>query len=466
MASSDLDAGPGSAPNLDEAPFQVFRSTIHKSCDRFVIAPLSRQCLPVQFLKDQWRTRPAPQILRFELEAVLPIDAEDMDLFCQPHQQGWFTIAVDRTKYEQEIDDRRNDGGSFAGVCPIVLLAVNQLKDVVDSVRPVLVVWRTGQEFDILAFENGNLIAWQWVTDNDPAVYELAKSLLHEHKFAKAVFINCGASFDLESLKASLVASEELPSTLDFECREMSVVDAAQLTVEQYFEGSILPRYLFDCQSQTFLDRVSPYSGVLLTFGMALPAMLIIVATCMQFWRMEQQSIIDDSTHVQEKLFQDLFQNQRIPVGIRTRFESEVRQLEATRGVAEKSHQIGTVLPTLHAFLSATPADNSVRFRWDRLEFISGKLMLGIGVTNSFKEYEVIASSLKQAGFAIPPLSLSQSNEGVSMRIENAPHTPYVPVQTLPVQTSPATGTATTESTSTSSPPVIDTKIEADLELE
>lgn len=454
MATSELSEVSEIAPGAAKTAFRVFGSTRNADCKRFVIASLSRHCFPVQFPREQWRTRPKSHLLRFELENVLPIDAEDMDVYCQPYQQGWLAIAVDRNHYQQEIDERRQNGGWLAGVCPVALLASVQIEDFIDKTGRVLIAWRSGQEFDLLTFDRGNLTDWLWNTGGDASAGSMVLNAVYRHEVQKVLLVNFDESVDLGTLECNSDASFENQKSVDIEYREVDLLEAAQQTVDQCLEDTLVPRYLFDCQSQTAADHIAPYARPLLIFGAALPMMLIIVSICMQLWRMERQSVIDENTRAQEEIFQELFKNQRIPVGIRTRLESESRQLAATRGLTEKSHRSDSVLAVVHAFLSATPADSSTRFRWDRLEFSSGKLGLGIGMTTSFQEYEAIASSLKQAGFAIPPLSLSQSGEGVSMRIENATHTPYLPV----VSVQKNSGTAKDGSKTPPAVPSIDTK--------
>jgi len=400
------------AMQLPQRTALIFEPTEQGSTNGVVIGLRSCDCYAINFPKSHWLAKPPLLTLVYELEPLLPVDADllGVDLVATP--SGWLSLAVDASKYQPLVDDIHQWQRWIATICPIVMLAIDAVAERLPKRGLAIVLWHHAGAIDIVELRDRAVCSWRWIAASDQAiVHALSRITSAEHPAALL-------AINLDGSLATAAQSSGLAST--FETIEADVIDTAKQTANQLILGIRRPRFNLSGRNPDPLDAIAPFRQPLVACFAALSCLLLATVFAL-LWRAKEN--LREATRLQgeqETVFTKLFPSEQPPVGLLTRLESEYRQLLVTKGGASDTPIVESILFVYHGFLSGTP--EAPRFRWDQIEFAPHKVVRAIGVAKSFGDFEAVGDSLRIAGFKVPPLSAAQVSGGVSMRLDNIEH--------------------------------------------
>lgn len=120
-------------------------------------------------------------------------------------------------------------------------------------------------------------------------------------------------------------------------------------------------------------------------------------------------------TSQQAAVFQSVFPNAKVPVGIATRLRSELAKLQGLKGEDGTLPERTSAIVILERLLKSIPTDK--RFRLLEIRMEEGRLYLD-GETRVHSDAESIAQRLRGEGFSVtPPKSQRLDDQRVSLRI-------------------------------------------------
>ena len=129
--------------------------------------------------------------------------------------------------------------------------------------------------------------------------------------------------------------------------------------------------------------------------------------------RYEQIVNVDEAT--QRRLFTEALPNDRVPVGIRSRLESECAKLAGATGAVTELPQTFSALETLQRILSQLPTEMRIRVNDLRVQEESVVLR---GEVRRYGDSDAVAAALRERGFVVEPVQTERlPNEGVGLTV-------------------------------------------------
>jgi hypothetical protein len=117
----------------------------------------------------------------------------------------------------------------------------------------------------------------------------------------------------------------------------------------------------------------------------------------------------------QVEVFREIFPNTKVPVGIKSRLESELAKLKGLQGDDSSLPAAVSAVTMLHEMLAALPTDR--RFQLLEIRIEEGRLYLD-GEVIAHGDAEAIAQRLRAGGFEVaPPRTQRLDEKRVSLRI-------------------------------------------------
>jgi type II secretion system protein L len=153
------------------------------------------------------------------------------------------------------------------------------------------------------------------------------------------------------------------------------------------------------------------------TAALAICATILVVATsaALLYRGHSASHEADQAIARQADVFQQVFPNSKVPVGVLTRLRSELSKLQGLRGDDGSLPSRVSSLVVLERLLKSVPADK--RFRLLEVRIEEGRLYLD-GETRVHSDAEAIAQQLRAEGFKVsPPKSQRLDDKRVSLRI-------------------------------------------------
>ncbi|TWU62330.1 hypothetical protein V7x_40590 [Crateriforma conspicua] len=360
--------------------------------------------------KEQAAALRTERLLRYELEEYLPLDGDEIAIARVDGHAGSLVIAASASALEEDYTEIHRQGTHVEAVTPIVWLATQMALTPTDLRVTDYVLVLSETHVDVMTFDNGKIIDWQWRPWTGRNFRDLTPQ--PEGNVIVLVDRDIGAEAGAEALDWGRGTIAQL--------HEINILEAADLQAAAIVAG----------RSNAWIDlrngRLSsprPFYAIQRPLSVAVGALLLfqIALIGSVYWRdysnrLASQVMIER----QHRSFEKAFPNQPVPVGITSRLESEQRSLVGAKGLdGPASPRLVSVAPVLHHVLMALPNQEDIRFRIDRLECGPNEVRLLDGVVRSFEELEEISLRLRSAGFEVPDVSSSVVSDGVTLRYES-----------------------------------------------
>ena len=374
-----------------------------------VLALPSAQCFSFFRSHDEARLLRNRRSLVYDLEEYLPVDGDDLAIDRMDSKAGFLLIAADCRHITNALKEMEERGAYVSAISPLIFLALADLHREKPLRRVDVVLWQSEEGIDIVRLRQGTPVDWRWTENQIEAVMSALESIVPDLPSPKALLVD-GAEGLVDALKGvsdlSQSSSRRNPSAAA-ECRRI-------------VRGTATPWIDLRSGPLESPDPLRPIASPLRFLCVAAILLQLSVASALLLrgWQYRQQA----ESHVksQEDVFQRVYPDEPIPVGIVSRLQSEHRRLSGTRGISNQNiPRLGSCVPAIHVFLSGLPDTSIARYTIDRLEFTPDRLALATGAAKSYGDLERVAEGLRKAGFAIPPVSATQSGGGVSLRLED-----------------------------------------------
>jgi type II secretory pathway component PulL len=351
--------------------------------------------------------------LAFLVEPALPWSVEDSVLDFEPSGTSTaLVVASEAAPLRQLISGLQERGICVASVTPLARLGLAEhlAKSRILAPRYAL-IWGHGETADLWLVENDRPVLWRWVLLEIPAVAQtLTQIALCEHEDFVLVGRNLPDQFlaslseqtGLESVEAIPLESEE---PLDCAAQQAAAVLAGRCDA---------PLELCRDQLAPADRRRSIRRELRLLQGAAVLLILVLGLTA-GFKGGQIEAIRADCETRRSELFHELFPNEKIPVAVNTRLQSEVTRLKGVRGESTDLPQLAPYLGVLERLLQALP--ESLRFRLLEVRIENGRLYV-VGQVRAHGDADRIADGLRSAGLDVgAPNTNRLEKEGVEFRI-------------------------------------------------
>ncbi len=350
--------------------------------------------------------------MAYDLEEFLPVDADDLAIASISSRGGLLVIAADAASIAPLLSKLEASGRYVEAIAPMVLLAIAALRRQ-HSLKPFdYLIWQSDEGVDWIRLVRGEPVDWRWCEVSSILENLHLDDLKDIEKPKRIMLIDVD-----DNVRQSFEKSNDVLVI------EMNREQAAESESARILSGTARP--IIDLREGPLAssDPHQAISRVLKCFVALLFAFQICVAGSAFLLRSRYEEQSELLVAQQERAFRETFPNEVIPVGMVARLESEHRRLAGTRGMTgENSPQLRSAIPVAHAFLASMPDPPDSMFFIDRLEFAAAGVLNLNGTAKSYADLELFAERLRVAGLAVPPISATAADGGVSLRFDEIPH--------------------------------------------
>jgi hypothetical protein len=363
-----------------------------------VLAIASASCLCAPIRAHDLPAKDRRRALLYRLEEKVPVSAEDVVAEFVSTSDGALGVCALRTELAPLVEALEQRGVPVAAVCPISLLAMRHLLDIVQETTPsdgsasnlhdAIVMGRDGA-IELLLLEQGRPCGW-CVFSHDPK--ELLLHLKLESfngrpppRRVLAVGLPAEVSSALSAgLGAGVIDSRPSPANDDAAAMAARILSRR---VEPWvnLRGDLGAH-----------DRLRPVRGPL-RYAVAAVSLCLISACAAMLWRaVRYDRLAARYADEQREIFRQTFPKQPEPPDVRSRLDSEERGLKGLSGDSSSAPPPPVPgLAALRDLLACLPED--VRFRVLELRLDGSSFALD-GQVHSHGDADAIAAALRANG--------------------------------------------------------------------
>ena len=364
----------------------------------------SHKCLVAQF-ETQRKSRDYTGLV-FALENRLPISAEEIvaDFVHSKESSSTLGLAVELSAIEPILRELEEQDVAVVALCPTACLALqNVLKDLPSAERQ-LCLWQYDDWVDFFVLQHGRLSDWFFV----PATKEDVLRQLHWATSALTGLTEDTSSGSPDSTAEGYqIAAFALDETLLSHLAEQPIMHSAW--DDLHIRAARQARHVARGRQTAWIDLRHHALAIPGTYGnlrgrsqaLVAVALLFLLTLCFAVhWRGNQYwQLADTLQQTERQIYEQVFPGQKIPVGIRSRFESEHARLVALSEQTGEFPKLKSELETLLALLRGLPDD--VPTSWDHIHLESpGRIELE-GKITSQDDARAIAQALVEGGFEL-----------------------------------------------------------------
>jgi len=363
--------------------------------------------------------------LAFALEEQLPLAAEESAMGFSVGGRQALGVATASAGIEPFIAALLAQGLVVAAVVPTALLGLQHrlAQDMpvpADGCHGLLCQTDHGLEWFVMAA--GKPIDWRHFPASDDATGLIRELEFRQLSDPPLVTVQAWGLPDkvLDDIGARTGLAIQPASPLDAASWALGVAAAGL----ELLRGRLEPWVDLRTGALAPADRWSPVRPQLRVLAAAAAILLLVTSAALawraQQWQRERDRLID----AQAAVFAEVFPQQSLPVGVRSRLESEVAKLAGLTGQTAELPSHPPTLALLGELLAALPTELRLRI-WE-LRFDEGRLYLD-GEVRTHGDAEAVAAALRARGFVLePPRTEQLPSEGVAMRITGAVQAAHV----------------------------------------
>lgn len=371
-----------------------------------VVALESRLCLPFAFQTASRRQTRNRDSVAYQIEDPLPVAAEEIVADYVVEGVKVFGVGADRRLVEGLLGELRGAGFDVRCVVPGLLLAASQLNHEHKEIQRSW--WVRPDGIEQVSFNWAGPSHWRGLPrEADPLHAAVtAQSLAGEVFETQAVVSSVAANPPLGAETAELIESGEDDPCLEFATRAAERLVRGETTAPiDLVRG--LPSGSAASRDPLRWDR------------MAVAAALLLVLLVGAAWRgavaVAAERELQQLSDAEAEVFATALPDARVPRGVRTRLESELRSLAGARADLSDLPEHADAVLRLESVLGQLPVD--LRFRVLEIRIESGRVFL-LGEARSYSDVDQIATSLRRTGLVVaPPSSRQLADKGVEFRL-------------------------------------------------
>ena len=352
-----------------------------------VLAPASTSCFFCVLELDDSGVVADSQLLKYELENLLPIDAESTVASFQPipdEPNKVVAVAIESGSWKRLADSFEQADLQVQSIVPAAVLAAHSACQWVDRNNKAQLLLCGDGQIDAMTLSNHQVVAWKHLPDQ-PKSLARHLSMMGQHDQVVAIGFQQDAIDRLPLDPATLHVG---PPGID-----PLIVGAAQ----QRFDGGNNTWFELRRDDLAAGDPLRAIGSQLRWLLVAAAACLLVFAVGGWYRTQRIEAEIADVRQQQEDRFRKAFPDQRSRAILR-RVRSEHAKALGSMG-QDDDVPIPTSAPhVVRAFLLALP--KNVRFQVKRVEITNGELKATIRVANAI-DIGKIATAVKNAGFDV-----------------------------------------------------------------
>ena len=366
------------------------------------------------------------QALAYSLETWLPIAAEDLitDFLVDRHDALGVAIQTDDVApLVKALEDRAI---VVQSICPVAMLALQHHLSLIGNWGRHLVAWRNEDLLDLWLIDGAWPRQWRLLPAEPAAVVREIRFLTLADGTLPAISPTASETPTAGSPPWKLAAYEatddliqaisELPTLELAEVKPETAASAAIANVNEILAGHREPWIDFRRGALAPQDRYRAIRGAI-RFSISaavVAAIMFVAAFLVRAERYERDARRLQDAQVQ--LFQQCFPGQAVPVGIRSRLESEHAKLTGLAGVSTSLPATSDSLNVLFDLLASLPNDVPVRLVELRMD--KGRVHMEWEVS-SHGHADRIADSLRERGFQVEqPHTQLLADGNISLRMD------------------------------------------------
>ena len=382
-----------------------------------VLALGSSDCLSARIELDGMEPGRRPQAMAFGLEEHLPIAAEQsVAAFCE-HGDWALGVCTPIDTVRPTVDALEAQGLAVHHIVPAAMLAVADRLERHPGLGLVIVQSEGDTEFDLIELVKGKPTRWTWLTDGPGQIMQRVR----------------GASKVVEG-DIGLVRQDDAPNDVwDAVSEEMTCCDhevpfdqAVARAADRLMAGRGEAWFDLRVEALARPDRLEVYRKPSAVLAVGLVILLLAIIGITQYRGQVYASIHAERSGELIQLFKQVLPEQRVPLNIRTRLQSEARKLaglsgQGAHGADPKSLQATSALVHMYCLLASLPAD--LRYRIVDLDVDPDRVRVS-GETRSHGDAERITAALRDSGRydVDPPRTQALADvDGVSFAFIAAP---------------------------------------------
>ena len=351
------------------------------------------------------------QAMLYRLEEWIPWAAEDIAADFADTGGTALAVAAIAAPLRRLVEQLEQQGVRVLSIVPSALLAGLEHIRRQSSAVCHLAAWQQDEGLDLLRADGGRITDWAWL----PADARSLRQELDWHALRSRDKLAV-VTYRLDpSLTAAIAGCTDCELVEPEETDDLSRADAAFETAQRILSGAEESPIELRRGTVGTGDRGFAVRRHLWAMKAAAALLLVAVSVALLLRAHRYTILAEDLAAEQATVYQQVFPNKRVPVGIRSRLESELTQLHGVRGeTGEVAETIPALLP-LKRLLEALPADR--RFRLAEMRIEEGRLYLD-GEVREHSDAEAIAELLREQGFNVAsPRTHRVDGRTVSFRI-------------------------------------------------
>ncbi|MEM6691224.1 MAG: hypothetical protein AAF664_17495 [Planctomycetota bacterium] len=394
---------------LSDEEDSVVTSFRRSTSPSVVLGLHSWECFAVELDQQDSQSLKKRSILAFELEDTLPCDGEDLAIRRISHREGELVLSTLASNLLPILEAAHDAGVYVRSITPLIFLALEEFLRPTATAKTFDLLLAVGESgIDVVWLRKGVAQGWQWLArDDSSGLRQAFERIESDHPRI--------ALMGIERSDLNLGEEEVTVEHFPFDLVELAATTSARIVnghtaaIIDLREGPLEPQ-----------DRFFPIAKSLRFAATSFVLVQVALIVFLLLRTHQYQSMAEQNSQTTTEAFEEVFPGERIPVGVLSRLESEHRRLRGTRGMSDRTPEIPSILPTLHAFFRGAPDRKDARYKFDRIVITPNALSTANGVARSFEDQEVILTRLRGAGFEIPELSASAARGGVSLRIQQS----------------------------------------------
>lgn len=404
-----IAADPGASLTDSAAAVQRHLTDYQYTGEGIVLAIPSHWCLcGVVPTADIPRTH-RRETMTYRLEGRLPLAVEQLAVDFVEHDGEALGVAVETDRVAPLLEALESADVRVDAVCPTALLILSQQNQQLEK-QNVDTVWiQSNGQVDYFELREARPIRWRLLSSqNGDIEFQTKLQQLRSHQTSTHhALLECQTKL-LESFRGEQTETE----TVSRDQLLLEAFKAAPRLLDGVDRGCVNLR----CDG---LAATDPHRAIRtpLKYCTAALIVMLICLTGSSVWRAwRNDEVVGRLAGQQQQVFRELLPNQRTPVDVRSRLESEARRMRAVSGNSSELPQTPSSLNMLHATLSRLP--DYLRYRVLEIRIEGDQLYLE-GEARAHSAADTVAASLrKQQGFEVePPRTERMNNQSVSFAV-------------------------------------------------
>jgi hypothetical protein len=386
-----------------------------------VVAMPSAKCLSAVVSTDDLERGNRRRALGYRLEEHLPVAAEQAVAdYCECRSDA-LGVCIEFEPLKPAIDMLEDRSFAVRHIVPLAMLIGAEVVTRHRDLDAILILNEDDQgSVDLIELDADKPTRWHWLVDSGDELRVQIETLATQSDGPPKVgVVGEGA------------AKQKIADDERFQCVviEDPPGDIAMQQVQRLVDGKASPWFDLRHGALARPDQFELYRGVVLTLVVALVLFLAAVIGVTQY-RGNQYADIATAKQAEEvALFKQALPDQRVPVNIKSRLQSEARKLAGLSGRGADGMDLSSLRETsavvhLHALLASLPRD--LRFRILDLSLQPDQMRV-TGEARSHGDAEKIVGALRDTGrYEVDPprTQALRDEDGVSFSFSATPIDP------------------------------------------